>query len=270
LNLDQEASMDLFCPHCTRRVSIPDDKAGQVLSCPLCAKQFMAPALAPPPAPIPPAPPRDAYTVGAAPSPSPSATPAAPPSQPEPVAPPPPPLPPGDYTRSFSFVLNDRWLAFVPAVCMGLIFVLSFFTWHQAAPSLEPPNPAMMMWELGWSAAPFGQGPYLAYSIFLLPCLGLTVVALVFHKGWLFTPPQLAPVMTLKNLLVGLLLGLAFLMLCIDYADAHFRAVNNPLALALKIAVRLHFLAVIASFLLFWLDWRKKSNLPLPKVECRW
>ena len=35
--------MDLFCPHCSRRVTVPDSNAGQVTSCPLCAKQFMTP-----------------------------------------------------------------------------------------------------------------------------------------------------------------------------------------------------------------------------------
>jgi len=29
-------------------VTVPDDKAGKVMSCPLCTKQFMAPSLAPP------------------------------------------------------------------------------------------------------------------------------------------------------------------------------------------------------------------------------
>ncbi len=41
--------MDLFCPHCSRRVTVPDGNAGQVTSCPSCAKQFMTPSLAPPP-----------------------------------------------------------------------------------------------------------------------------------------------------------------------------------------------------------------------------
>src|SRR2546425_119084 len=105
--------MDLFCPHCTRRVSIPDDKAGLVTNCPLCAKQFMAPSLAPPPVPTSSAP-LGGYGVEAAPSPPPPVFSSAPPSsKPEPAAPPPPPLPPGEYTRSCSCTLNDRWLVFV-------------------------------------------------------------------------------------------------------------------------------------------------------------
>ena len=76
-------------------------------------------------------------------------------------------------------------------------------------------------------------------------------------KGWL-------------DLAAGLLLGLTFIMLCIDYADVHFLQRANPITLPLKIAIRLQFVAMIASFALFWLNWRKRSNLPLPKVELRW
>src|SRR5712692_9323559 len=100
--------MDLFCPHCTRRVTVPDDKAGTVLNCPLCTKQFMAPSLAPPPA-VPPlsSTPVETYGMGAAPAPPPSSQPAAAPqpasmsSQPAPAPPAPPP--PVDYTRSLVF-----------------------------------------------------------------------------------------------------------------------------------------------------------------------
>jgi len=75
----------------------------------------------------------------------------------------------------------------------------------------------------------------------------------------------------MKHLLVGLLLGLAFLMLCIDYADAHFRAGVNPIAPAPSSSPSgCTFLAMIASFALFWLNWRKRSNLPLPRMDFRW
>ena len=99
--------MDLFCPHCTRRVSVADDKAGLITNCPLCAKQFMAPSLAPPPAPKPPPPPsvpKDTYGMETVPAPPPSPFSVPPPSTLEPAAPP-PPLPPGEYTRSFSCTL---------------------------------------------------------------------------------------------------------------------------------------------------------------------
>lgn len=271
--------MDLFCPHCTSRVTVPNDKAGQVTSCPLCAKQFMAPALAPAPAaPKPPAPPGplapvETYGMGPPAAPAPS-TPAAPtPSKPESipaVAPPSPPLPPGEYTHSFAFTLSETWLAFVPTACVVLIFFLSFFTWHSAVPELpDPPAaksaPAMGLWALAFSE--HKQAHFMAYALLLVPILLLTIVALVFDKG--FAPPPLLPLMPWKSLLVGLLLGFTFLLLVFDYAQAHLSQGPNPIALPEKLAIRLHFIAMLASFGMFWLHWRKRRNLPPPKCEVR-
>ena len=257
--------MDLFCPHCTRRVTVPDDKAGQVTSCPLCAKQFMAPALAPTPAapkpPAPPVPPAPVETYGMGPSPAP------PPTKPEPVpAAPSPPLPPGEYTRSFAFTLSETWLAFVPTACVVLIFFLSFFTWHNIDSEHKP-----SLWGLSFvdqKVDDVKQGHFLAYTILMLfPILPLTIVALLFDKG--FAPPPVLPLMPWKSLLVGLLLGLTFLLLVFDYLDAHLLQRMNPIALPEKFAIRLHFIAMLASFAMFWLHWRKKSNLPPPKCDLR-
>jgi hypothetical protein len=257
--------MDLFCPHCTSRVTVPNDKAGQVTSCPLCAKQFMAPAMAPPPAapkpPAPPAPPVETYGMGPPPAPVPSMPSA--PSKPAPVlavAPPSPPLPPGEYTRSFACTLRETWLAFVPTACVVLILVLSFFTWHRIDSEQKP-----SLWGLSFVDQ---KVHFMAYTILMLfPILPLTIVALVFDKG--FAPPPILPLMPWKSLLVGLLLGFTFLLLLFDYVDAHLFQRINPIALPEKLAIRLHFIAMLASFGMFWLHWRKKSNLPPPKCEVR-
>ncbi|MSU79110.1 MAG: hypothetical protein EXS16_13600 [Gemmataceae bacterium] len=45
----KSGSFAVFCPHCTRCVTLLNDKSGQVTSCPLCNKQFKAPTLAPSP-----------------------------------------------------------------------------------------------------------------------------------------------------------------------------------------------------------------------------
>ncbi len=275
--------MDLFCPHCTRKVGVPDDKAGQVMSCPLCGKQFMAPSLAPsnlpkpppPPPPSKPSPPpvEGSYGVGAppAPPPPPPPVPGAPPSAPK--MPAPAPLPPGDHTRSCTCCLNASWLAFVPPVCVILVFVLSFFTWHaeiRTFPSAARESetlPALSMWGLAFTEK--GQAQFLAYAILMMLCIPLTLVAMVFDKGWIVVP-QLAPVLTFKNLLVGLPLLVAFAMLCIDSIYAHFVERTNPTALALKAVFWLHFLAVLGSFGMFWLHLRARRNLPPPTMECRW
>src|ERR1051325_1791634 len=148
--------MDLFCPHCTKRVTVPDDKSGQVMSCPLCAKQFMAPSLAPAvPAPPPPAPPLTSdSTYATTPSSPPANLPAhePPPLPGEPPPSPPAPLPPGEYTRSCTCCLRANWLVFVPLVCVVLIlFVLSFFNWSYVALPMQQ-GIGSSLWGLAFSS----------------------------------------------------------------------------------------------------------------------
>ncbi len=152
----------------------------------------------------------------------------------------------------------------MPTACLVLIFVLTFFSWHYSGPTH-----AEWFWSLAFTTE-HGEAAFLAYAILTLMSGPLALAALVFDVGLVPAQPQLAPVMTWKNLIVGVFLTLAFAMLCIDYVIQHFAATGNPIALAEKIAIRLHFLAVVASFLMFWLELRKKSNKPLPKIELHW
>jgi hypothetical protein len=269
--------MDLFCPHCTRRVTVPDDKAGQVLSCPLCTKQFMAPTLTPPSAPKPPPPSSTAsvpetFGLGPAPSPSPPLmnTPSStPPTPAAPSEPPPPPPPPGEYTRSFVFPLRAEWLAFVPTLCLFAIFVLSFFRWHLQVLTPEVVTPALSMWGLAFTE--YGQAQFLAYAILMLLAIPLTAFVLVVDTGIIQPLAQIKPLMIFKNLLIGVFLGLPFLLLCYDYVHAHFLSMHgNPIAVAEKVVFRLHLIAVVVCFLMTWLNWRRTNNLPPPRLEGRW
>ena len=99
----------------------------------------------------------------------------------------------------------------------------------------------------------------------MFPTLPLAIAALVFDKNLVPTPPQLVPLMMWKNLVVGLLLTLTFMMLCIDMANGLVSQQGNPATLALELAFRLHLLAMLASFAMFWLHWRKMSNSPPPR-----
>src|SRR5438034_1070971 len=51
--------MELLCPSCQKKLTIPDQYAGQLMKCPLCTQTFTAPALPPTPGPAmaPPPPP---------------------------------------------------------------------------------------------------------------------------------------------------------------------------------------------------------------------
>jgi hypothetical protein len=95
-------------------------------------------------------------------------------------------------------------------------------------------------------------------------------VIAAFAVNILPLPPQVGVVKGWLDLAVGFLLGITFLLLCVDYLQSHFVAVTNPIALAMKIAFRLHFLAMLASFGMFWLHLRSRWNLPAPRIEARW
>lgn len=278
--------MDLFCPHCANRVTVPEDKAGQVVNCPLCTKAFQAPALAPPPvAPKPPAPlpapaapaaPAAEGTYGLGPEPKPGPSHVLVPPAPTPAAPPPPPpppLPPGEYTRSLGFGLDAAWLTFVTPTCLIGVFILSFFSWHAEYRTLPGATEsvtikALNLWQLSFTEN--GQWPFLAYVLLMLVGFPLALLAMLFDRGVIAEPPQIAAGLKFRHLLVGLVLVLAWLLLCVASFYSHLIQTNNPIALAFKFAFRLHFLAVAASFGMFWLAWRKPSNLPPPTFEVRW
>ena len=267
--------MDLFCPHCTRRVTVPDDKAGQIVNCPLCAKQFMTPSLAPanPIVSKPVAPPMLTPTLPSITLP-PTSSPTAIPQPPRPKlsvpipapAPPSPPPPPGDYTRSYTVHLHGQWLPFVPPACLVLIFFLSFSSWELP----DGLNKPMSMWELSSFSKP-GKPMFLAYALLLLLCILLASASLAFEKRLgchAAAAPTIHPVERFDRW---------------TFSDYRLHAAGTRVSrrapqlphksrswLAMKLAFRLHFLAMLASLLMFWLHWRKLSNAPPPKCELRW
>jgi hypothetical protein len=150
--------MELLCPSCQQKLSIPDQYAGQLAKCPFCNSTFPAPALAPTPAAAPPPPPPvppqappatqpavgppepGTYHVQPPPATPPAWTPppesAAPRVEPVPVSvaptalPPPPPAPvPTDYTKRWSIWLSPHVLPWIAVAAVVVVFALSFFVW---------------------------------------------------------------------------------------------------------------------------------------------
>jgi hypothetical protein len=130
--------MDFLCPSCQKMLTVPDQYAGTLMKCPLCANTFQAPALptaaAPPPPPPPPPPPRDVYTppeevaVAAAPSAQPARAPAA--ATPGASTAPLPPPSTGDYTGGFSVPFRYEVFQYIAPVCVVVVFFLMlFFPW---------------------------------------------------------------------------------------------------------------------------------------------
>ena len=131
-----------LCPHCLKLVELPDTAAGTNTSCPLCAKSFRVPgtytpsvdpsagptrvllekppvsdpsASQKPPGLVPPPPPAN---LGPAPAPPPGLVPPTPPSS-DALA----------SGKGYGFTLTPKILDWVPAACLTMVFILTFFSW---------------------------------------------------------------------------------------------------------------------------------------------
>ncbi|MCU0704182.1 MAG: hypothetical protein MUF18_09435 [Fimbriiglobus sp.] len=150
-----------ICLSCYKTVELADDAAGKDVPCPSCGKPIAVPAkytagvaegggLAPAGVAAPPA-------TGPRPGATAMTDPAAPPGLKAETLPPPPPPLPADTgpTRGFGFALDPKWLDWVPAACLVLAFVLSFFPWAE----MKPGGYAVMT-QNGWEALFASKGDY--------------------------------------------------------------------------------------------------------------
>jgi hypothetical protein len=136
--------MNLLCPNCQKMLTVPDEFAGQLMKCPMCAGTFTVPGL--PGAAPPPPPPPEVYTIRQeappAPPPPPIFSREPPPSTATTSTPPPPPslpsLPPEGYSHSVAVWLSPRVLPWIAPACLLLVFVLQFFNWVGLYPGGVP------------------------------------------------------------------------------------------------------------------------------------
>ena len=135
--------MNLLCPNCQKMLTVPEEFAGQLMKCPLCAGTFTVPGL-PGAAPPPPPPEPDFYSVRhEAPPPSPPPLPPLPPAPDFELSPPLPttatttkpsapsaaPPPPEGYQHSATMWFSPRVLPWLAPACLLLVFILQFFNW---------------------------------------------------------------------------------------------------------------------------------------------
>jgi hypothetical protein len=120
--------MELLCPNCQQRVTVPDQFAGQVMKCPHCTNTFTTPSLAPATASsfVPPAAPPTPVT--AEPLPAVSSAPAAAEAVPAVQATPSEPVT-GDYRHRLAISLSPRVLPWIAVAALVIVFILTFFSW---------------------------------------------------------------------------------------------------------------------------------------------
>jgi hypothetical protein len=279
--------MELLCPSCQQRIAIPDQYAGQLMKCPLCQGTFTAPnlpgAVAQPaaPTPSPPTPPpvsaetfsyREPVTP---PPPSPYVTPepARPRIERPPAPPEPPPPPPGDYTRVRTLLINPRVVPWIAPISLTLLFLLSFFPWlsyaaviPQARIDVAELLASRNLWTASFSAP---IEPSLLVFLLLTVILAwlLSIVSFLMGQGIIPLPPAMYLLRIWRVLIV---LGFAlfgFVFFLIAYLQGTFGTGPYPITPWMKLAFRLHVLALIGLGLEFWLDRRRMRNLPSPKIE---
>jgi hypothetical protein len=294
--------MELQCPGCQKKLAIADQHAGQMIKCPSCGGMFMAPALPAVPTlppvlqatPIAPVAPVDTSSGSEAPGTIPFA-PAPPPPPPHPdvvssVPPPLPPIakkpvememdspsdvPPGDFSRTRVLQLCPSTVCWFAPVGCAVIFFLSFGKWMGHS----------NLWEL------FGAGDvaiifYALLTIFF--ALPLAWVKLAFDKGWLPKQDFLRPIWPWRSLIVAGILGAGFLIVAVLWIIGNMSSSYVPvmptkledivalpsslalMALSMKLAVRVHLIALLGSLAEFWLERRRKLRLPLPEATIRW
>jgi hypothetical protein len=169
-------------------------------------------------------------------------------------------LPVGEYKRAFILHFNPAYITWFGPVCLGIIFLLSFFSWYQ---------PGKSLWTLAISRdGPVGVfGPYI---FFLLLGLILSIASLLLTMRMWKLPEPVKMVRPWRALIVAAVVLLGFVILFFHWIYFNFNAPENPTTVWYKLAVRLHGLALISLLLEFWLDRRHKKNLPLPKIELHW
>ena len=282
--------MQLLCPLCQNMLTIDDKYAGMVLTCQLCSGKFQAPTLpdvpqaAPPPTPPTPAPPPvsppfssnstapaspAAAAEPAAPTPSTSAQ-ASPPPPPPPTeppsldSPPSPPLPPlaDGYTHLYVISFNRQVISLIPVIGLGLIFVLSFFPWI-SQPTGRPKGDTSTMWTTE-------VVPFLLYNLIFFPTVFVAVLAMLLDKKIIGLPDPFKKMRRFRSLIVAGLAAVGLFVLLIHWASKLNFSTYNPNTVFFSIVLFLQFVVVLAALLEYWLQQRKKNELPLPRIEMRW
>jgi hypothetical protein len=301
--------MNLLCPNCQKMLTVPEQYAGQLMKCPLCAGTFTVPALPSAPA-APPVP--DVH-----------------PQQPEPphltepmdVVPEPhdggAALPAG-YRKTCTLTFNPKWLIWIPLAAVVLIFILQFLPWVGVYP-----GGIATFYQGAWGAAfgsvtvdeDVGKGAPLKEDdvgvsvltifyilLFVILALPVTIGAVVARFLPDKLPAGIRPILSWTwgivaavNVLVFFLLGLQLLVgfsleskakeqisdidkKIKDAKGAEKKGYEMQKGMALqtlhrtiwlRLAVLLHLLAIACALLLFWVD-RRGRGRPLPRLQLQY
>jgi hypothetical protein len=283
--------MELLCPNCQKKLTVPEQYAGQLMRCPLCQGTFTVPTLATAAAAESPEaysgltqPPKaETYHVAAEP---PAATPASAaaaevsrtttaPVEPAAAAPSAPPrTPSAGFTRVHTLSVNPKVVPWLAPAGLVLVFILMFFPWPpfqivqiKDIVDFSSFQTSVNAWGLG-----FGKGGsvwFIFYDLLTLIAMLLAVAAVLFTMKVIPEAPALQPILPWRYLIVGCVAGLALMFVTLDYIIALFSRGFILVNFWGILAWWLHLIAVLGAFLEFWLEQRGTAKA-LPRVTIEW
>jgi len=275
--------MEILCPLCQNKLAIPDQYAGQLVKCPTCAGMFQAPTLPGTPTMSPPPPP-----ASPPPRPAPSApVDAPPPEAPQEQAPQPstplPPLPDG-FNHIYFLTFKLEIISWIAVACLGLIFIFSFFTWTTVTKAADykkelldvedkdsPYTPskftkATITPQSMWNSSVV----FIFYIIFYFFTLIFAVLAILLDKKVFSLPEPLKKLRRYRSLFVAGFGFMSLFALLLHWASTINFSEPNPNTAVFSIVLFLQLLVVVAPLLEYWLQQRKKDDLPPPRLALHW
>ena len=153
-------------------------------------------------------------------------------------------------------------MALVAPIGTLLLFVISFFPWRHG----EPSN--LNLWELAFSSA--GYTVFLLYVLLFILSVPLILAQPFLERKILPAPIGLRPYLPWVPTAAAFLTLITWLLFLTHYWRCTFVETWDPATLWMKLAFRLHFVIVVAAFLDYWLDGRKRLDLPEPSLNARW
>jgi hypothetical protein len=281
--------MELLCPNCQKKLTVPEQYAGQMMRCPLCQGTFTVPTLpsavpaAESPEPFgsfspPPSPKAETYSVAAEPAPhaaplppiskeTPSAASAVstPPSTP--AAPLPPSPPSGGYSNIRAFSVNPQVVPWLAPGGLVLAFILTFLSWISVY--------SASAWGIAFGVKKDGETIYpmhglmIFFVILTIFAVLLAVLSQLYSMKIIPSVPALKPIDTWRPLLVGALAALAWCFFTLQIVIWLFGDGFVPLNFVGILTWWVYTFAVLGAFLQFWLDQRGPSK-PLPRFSLEW
>src|SRR5262249_25027200 len=274
--------MELLCPNCQKKLTVPEQYAGQLMRCPLCQGTFTVPAMPSTVAaegaePFGGLAPHKPETYGVASEPV-AAAPALPPISAEtPSAPSPPPpstaaaqpaAPSAGYSRVCAMRFNPHVIQWLP---IGLVvaFLLTFFPWTVAKANA---------WQLGFGTTIGGglveikiPGHVLLVFFDLLSIFAalLAVASLLFTLKIIPYLPALKPFLPMRCLVVAAVAALAWFCLTLQCVMWLLGDGVIPLNVAGIVTWWLSTIAVVGAFIEFWLVQRGPGK-PVPRMTLEW